>query len=821
MKQIYLLCNAHLDPVWQWEWEEGLAEALSTFRIAADFCEQFDGFVFNHNEAALYQWVEEYEPALFARIQTLVRQGKWHIIGGWYIQPDCNMPSAESILRQIAVGRRYFAEKFGSRPTTAINFDSFGHSRGLVQLLKKCGYDSYICIRPPKESCGAPGEDFAWIGYDGSAIRVHLANEGYNSALGKAAEKIEAYCASHPGQERLLVLWGVGNHGGGPSRKDLQDIAALMDQYRAQGVEMRHSTPEAFFSGLPLESLPRHEADLNPSMVGCYTSMVRIKQKHRQLENALWQTEKICCAAELQAGLHTDWTKLEEAQQLLLFHEFHDILPGTCIQRAEESSLRAMDRGLDILSRARMRAFAALADGQPPMEEGTIPLFVYNPHPYAVRRVMTCEFQLPDNHWDGTCTDYEVFCGGKKVASQLEKEDSNIPLDWRKRLTFEADLAPFSLTPVCCKPFIRPSVPVPEQPEGPILSLDNGRVRVEIDKATGWLAGYTVQGASFLKKGAGRLLVLQDNEDPWGMCVDRFREVCGEFVLADAEQAGAIAGLKAPLAPVRIIEQGAVRTVVEAVFVYDRSAAVVQYALANQADSLEIRIRLLWMQPDKMVKLSLPAAMDGAACWGQVMGGRDRMREDGRENVAQQWVAVTGQGRAWTVINDGLYAHDFCGGELRFTLLRSPAYCAHPIGDRTILRQDRFSPRIDIGEREFRLVIQAGEEAARMAAVDREAQIENEPPFAHTFFPSGTPCEKGPAMELDNRQVLLTAWRRDETGYLVRLYNPSDREQPVHMRWMGEVLQPELTLAPREMQAFRLEGHTLQPCPLDGQNETA
>ncbi len=101
--RVHLLCNAHIDPVWLWEWEEGAAEAISTFRTAADLCEAFDGFVFNHNEVLVYQWVEEYEPGLFARIQRLVDEGRWHIMGGWFLQPDCNMPSGESFVRQILV----------------------------------------------------------------------------------------------------------------------------------------------------------------------------------------------------------------------------------------------------------------------------------------------------------------------------------------------------------------------------------------------------------------------------------------------------------------------------------------------------------------------------------------------------------------------------------------------------------------------------------------------------------------------------------------------------------------------------------------------
>ena len=103
MKRLHLVCNAHIDPLWLWELEEGISAALSTFRVAADFCETYDGYVFNHNEAMLYEWVEEYEPILFKRIQRLVKEGKWHIMGGWYLQPDCNMPSGESFIRQIKV----------------------------------------------------------------------------------------------------------------------------------------------------------------------------------------------------------------------------------------------------------------------------------------------------------------------------------------------------------------------------------------------------------------------------------------------------------------------------------------------------------------------------------------------------------------------------------------------------------------------------------------------------------------------------------------------------------------------------------------------
>lgn len=135
MKRLHLICNAHLDPIWQWEWQEGASAALATFSSAVDLAEEFD-YIFCHNEVTLYKYVEEYAPALFDRIKKLISAGKWKIMGGWYLQPDCNMSSGESLVRQILVGKKYFLEKFGVFPEIAIGFDTFGHSGGLPQIIK-------------------------------------------------------------------------------------------------------------------------------------------------------------------------------------------------------------------------------------------------------------------------------------------------------------------------------------------------------------------------------------------------------------------------------------------------------------------------------------------------------------------------------------------------------------------------------------------------------------------------------------------------------------------------------------------------------------
>ena len=242
MKKLHLICNSHIDPVWMWDWEEGLGEAISTFYQAEQFLREYD-YIFNHNEALLYEFVEEKDPELFKAILEQVKAGKWHIMGGWYLQPDCNLPSGEAFVRQISLGRSYFQEKFGIRPTTAINFDSFGHSVGLVQILKKCGFDSYLFCRPMPEMLALPAREFVWVGKDGSRVKASRVEDEfiYCSGFGTALTDIQRKAAVCEDSDVGVALWGVGNHGGLPSRKDLNDVPHFIQN---AGYEVVHKVYE-------------------------------------------------------------------------------------------------------------------------------------------------------------------------------------------------------------------------------------------------------------------------------------------------------------------------------------------------------------------------------------------------------------------------------------------------------------------------------------------------------------------------------------------------------------------------------------------------
>ena len=779
MNQLFLVCNAHLDPVWQWEWDEGAAAAIATFRTAADFCEEFEGFVFCHNEALLYQWTEEYDPVLFKRIQDLVAAGKWHIMGGWFLQPDCNMPSGESMLRQALTGRRYFREKFDVEPKIALNFDSFGHSRGMVQILNQCGYDGYLFMRPDAGRLTLPERNFYWEGFDGSQILAHRLDKGYNSLMGEAVNQAEKWVTEQD-EPVSLFTWGIGNHGGGPSRIDLQELERFMEQHPE--IQIRHSTPEAFFEALQedRQDYPTFNQDLRSIFIGCYTSQVKIKQLHRRLENELYATEKLLAAAAAQELLEYPAKELEEAEYDLLTCEFHDILPGTSVQPGEEGAERMLSHGLEILSRLRMRGFMAMLAGEKKAAEGEIPIFVYNPHPYPVTDVFTCEYMPANQNWsEDFIYAMELFQDGVQIPAQQEKENSNLNLDWRKRVTFRATLKPSGITRFdgVLKKVPKVNKQASDLSDAPIV-FDNGEMLVQISRKTGLVERYCVDGKDYVKEGAFTTVVFRDTPDPWLMTTDRFDNPEGRFVLAEPKMIKSYVDGSDSVKPgVRIVEDGPVRTVVEAEFVWKTSTLIQTYRLPKQGTQWELEQRVLWHEQDRMVKLEIPSTVKNGEYWGQNMFGADQLFTDGRECVSQKWCGLFNENLGLTVINDGIYGSHCENDTVYLSLLRSAGYCVHPIGERQLLDEGRFIPRISQGEHLFRFHICGGDAMLRRKSVDTEAQIHNELPYALNVFPGGDGRKTEPFVTVSDRSIQISAMFMSGEDLVIRLWNSGNEEK--------------------------------------------
>jgi alpha-mannosidase len=395
----------------------------------------------------------------------------------------------------------------------------------------------------------------------------------------------------------------------------------------------------------------------------------------------------------------------------------------------------------------------------------------------------------------------------------VEKEESNLPLDWRKRVVFDAELAASSMNRFDCKLEVLPARPPRPgaDADGDIL-LQNADLTIRIGRKTGLIEEWTCPAGPVLAAPGPVPLVLEDDEDPWGMRLQRFDGRSEPFrLMTPAGAARFCAVHAAELEPVRVIEHGDARTAVEALFTWGRSSLVLRYAVPRNGADIEVEARVFWFEKQKMLKLALPiAGGDQAQMIGQTVFGRDTLSVDGAEAVYQKWIAAVcpETGLALTAINDGSYAADFRDGALRLTLLRSPGYSAHPIGDRDILPQDRHMPHVDQGERVFRYWLSAGPEAIRLRDVEREAAVRNEQPMAVSFFPCGQGEGPGTFVSLSDPTVQLASVRRslDGAGWTLRLVETTGGPAELTVRLPGLGIEAPVALGAYEVQTLRTAG---------------
>lgn len=796
MENGFLFCNAHLDPVWLWTWDEGAAEAVSTFRTAAQFCDEYDGFVFNHNEAILYEWIEEYEPELFERIKKHVESGKWQIVGGWYLQPDCTMLSGESFIRQIEYGRKYFAEKFGKTTKTAMNVDSFGHTRGLVQILKKTGFENYIFIRPHHLKSG----NYIWKGFDGSEILAHRMIKGYKTLKGQALSSIISTIEQNKEKENLLLPWGIGDHGGGPSRVDLEDFKEYMQNGE---YNLKHSNCEEYFSSVDRKNLEIFGDSFVHCMVGCYSTMVRIKQLNRRIENKIEMYKRM----SYHAGISVDKSLEEYCEKNLMLGQFHDVIPGTSIKNAETDALNFLGAAEDICNKNILKAFFKLSEGQEKCKDGEIPILVYNPMPYNITTEIEIEFQLEDQNWtENEFTIARVYDkNGNFIPTQNERENSTIELDWRKKIVFVADLEPASMNRFNCQLETKKNynrIAEHKNQDNKTITFENERRVFVINKKTGLIDKYEVDGKALLNKGSAVINSYFDNEDPWGMEVSAFPNKERSFKLMSAKQANKFRGYpKEKTGNVSIIENGDVRTKVQAIFKNNNSIAVVTYTVPKNNVYVDIDVTMFSNDVNRLYKLSFDSCLKNSKFMGQTAFGTEELIKEGKEVSFHQWCGLVGEENSLYIINNGTYAGSAEDNMLNMTLLRTPIYSAHPITNRQAAPKDRYTNHIDMGERQFKFRL------TNSPNIDFEAEKVNMPPYAVTFFPSGKGESKGNLVEINNKNILLSTLGEKDGKVIVRLYNSTDDAQNTELIIKNN--KNNISFEKFEVKTFVIEGEQL------------
>ena len=747
---VHLICNAHLDPVWQWRWEEGASEAQATFRTAVELLHEHSRLVFCHNEAVLYQWVERYDPALFKEIQKLVRKGRWAISGGWYLQPDVNMPGLESLIRQIAEGRKYFQEKFGAAPKVAYNFDSFGHSGGLPQVLMRSGYKMYIHMRPQSHELELPSDLYRWRGVDGSEILTYRIAVGlYHSERDNIEQKIsEGIELALKLNRDVPVFWGLGNHGGGATRDDLSVIDALMR--REKWVRIVHSTPDRFYEALKGEAknVPVVEGDLQRVFTGCYTSLSRIKRAAIKNLGGLIQAEALRTASWWSAGQDFPSAELREAWKGQLFNDFHDILTGTCTEPAEQDALELYGKVSDSSRRLRLEAAAAFNKGA--TQKLYIPLTVLNADPSLTHAPVEVECMADYRpFWKGKWHLRLFKLDGTEIPCQEEQPESLLPFNrWRRKVSFMADIPGlgvshyeiradkgealrFSSEGAAKKDshFIfrakRDDVAAEKtHKNSPLAKFD---LLFELDKKIGLLTSLQAGGSECLAGPLFRPLVIIDDGDSWGTDRWSYRQVEGAF--------------QAKGRP-RVLEKGPIRTIIETALAYKKSRIVLHTIAYPSWPVLEFRLRVHWNEERRRLKLSIPTAFAPGRVLCEIPGGAIARPADGQEHVHGRWILAealsAGKETSLGIVNSGQHGFDFSDGEIRLSVLRSSAYC-HELGFK--IRKSPARKFADLGVHDFRLLVSAGDPGIVRSMLPGLADWLSAPPAAYAHLPIGMGSE--------------------------------------------------------------------------------
>ena len=523
-KTLYMIGNAHLDPVWLWQWQEGYQEVKATFRSALDRMKEYDDFFFTSSSAAYYEWVEENEPAMFEEIRERVKEGRWVIVGGWWIQPDCNAPGGESYVRQGLYGQRYFQEKLGVTAQTGYNVDSFGHNGMLPQILKKSGMDNYVFMRPGRHEKGLEGETFTWTSNDGSAVTAFRIPFEYCTWPRELKEHIER-CAGEIKDPRgsIMCFYGVGNHGGGPTKQNIESIHELN---RAEDMpRLILSTPDDYFQAVKQSgrTLPVVSGELFHHSSGCYSAHSEVKRLNRLAENRLIMAEKLSVAGKHWAGGKYPLEKYTESWKKVLFNQFHDIMAGTSIEPAYEDARESYGAALDTAARGLNAAVQSISwHIDIPMEEDMKPIVVFNPNAFSGK--FEVEMESP------CLKENQVLVDEEGTQIPLQTVQSLASSNGRTRLVFIAELPALGYRTY--RLVIREAARTFPDVECSGNTAENRWFKIAFDEKIGYISSLYKKndGTEYFSGPAAVPVVIEDKSDTWSHGVRIFeRPLCRRF----------------------------------------------------------------------------------------------------------------------------------------------------------------------------------------------------------------------------------------------------------------------------------------------------
>lgn len=689
--KVYLIGNAHIDIAWLWRMEETIMVARNTYDTVMKNMEEYPELHYAQSQALTYQWMEKHHPDIFERIKQKVLEGKWEIVGGMWVEPDCNLISGESWVRQLLYGKRYFKEKFGLEVDTGWNPDSFGYNWNMPQIYTKSGIKRFITQKIWwNDTTVFPHFIFWWQGVDDTRIMTYFPPVGYTSRVRLPGDivNITRYEAT-TGYKKTLFLYGLGDHGGGPNREILDRVRSYNDLPIA---------PE-FIHSKSIDFLQQMEPDLTDNIPvwtdelyleyhrGTFTTQAKTKKNNRQSESLLSSAEKWAAAAFLLGGDYPE-EKLEQAWKIVLTNQFHDILPGSSItpvyRDASEDYAEARKK-INEVKTASMRKIAEEVDTS--SMDGT-PLVVFNPLSWKRTGLVTAAIPLPK---DQTSFGVEILdSNGKKIPSTIETGRG----ETETRVTFFAGDIPAVGYRVYSY-LLKEDTPVRKETktdDSGFIQIENAFFSVKINKKTGNITSLVDKRLKkeFVEAGkeANVLQVYEDLPERWDAWNIGYTGRMWE--LNEAES-------------VALVEDSDLRKVVKVTKHFlglsksryspteeFPSSFFTQYIiLYTHLDRIDIETGADWWEDHMMLKAAFPVSIVSDFASYEIPFASIRrttksetLWEKARFEVpALRWADLSDGEYGISLLNDSKYGYDIHGNTIKLSLLRAPAW-PDPSADR-------------------------------------------------------------------------------------------------------------------------------------------
>ena len=682
---IRIVGNSHIDMAWLWPWTETVEVVRNTFQSVLDLMREYPDFKFTMSSARTYEWMQEKYPDLFQQIEQRVKEGRWEVIGGMWVEPDLNMPDGESLVRQILVGKNYFQKNFGVDVKIGWNPDSFGYNYQLPQIYKKSGMDYFVTQKLlwAHEFTTFPYKLFWWQAPDGSRLLTYFPHDyaGGIDAVPLATDVSiwvpSIYGKSMPEKPEMMHLYGVGDHGGGPTRVML-DHAQQLIAPDAVYPKLEFSFARDFFSDmerkLPSLQVPTWDGELYFAYHrGVFTTQAETKRRIRRSEETVLNAEKFASLASLY-GRPYPQDEMELTWKRLLFDHFHDIMPGSGIAvnyLDAKRNLENVDRAANDVTRGALREIAAHVNTQ---GEG-VPVMVFNSLSWSRTEVTEVEAQLP-----APSRQIEVVDStGKPAESQLLSMDAD---------THRARFLLLSNTPSLGYQtyFERAATTVPavhSMLKASSDTLENEFLRLKIDPQTGCMT-------SLFDKRSGTEALAPAETDTGGPKTSTCGNLLQTFV--DKPKQWDAWNIDANFErqhwdldkadEVKLIESGPLRAVIQVKNHFQNSSFVRDITVYAGVPRVDVKMQADWHEKHILLKVAFPLSAHNDKATFEIPFGsverpttRNTPAEQAQFEVpGQRWADISDAKHGLSLLNDCKYGYDAKGNVLRLSLLRSPEW---------------------------------------------------------------------------------------------------------------------------------------------------